>query len=77
MGAKACPRGYEKKRGRCSPVKKFISRGTHSEGEMFVFPTGNLKYVAFYLSFGERPKVGGLTVPLTRSELKETFNIKI
>ena len=77
MTVKACPRGYEQKHGWCSPKKKFISRGTHSEGEMFVFPTGNLKYIAFYLSFGERPKVEGLTIPLTRSELKETFDIKI
>lgn len=77
MTPKACPRGYELRHGWCSPVKKFISRGTHEKGEMFVFPTGNLKYVAFYLSFGERPKVGGLTIPLTRSELKETFDIKI
>ena len=77
MTAKACPRGYEKKHGRCSPKKKFISRGTHDKGEMFVFPTGNLKYVAFYLSFGEKPKVEGLTIPLTRSKLKETFDIKI
>ena len=77
MTAKACPRGYEQKHGWCSPKKKFISLGTHKEGEMFAFPTGNLKYVAFYLSFDEKPKVKGLTIPSTRSELKETFDIKI
>lgn len=77
MTVKACPRGYEPRHGWCSPKKKFISRGTHDKGEIFVFPTGNLKYVAFYLSFDEKPKVAGLTVPLTRSELKETFDIRI
>lgn len=77
MTPKACPRGYEMRHGWCSPVKKFISRGTHAEGEMFVFPTGNLKYIAFYLSFGEKPKVVGLTVPSTAEQLKFHFGIKI
>ena len=75
MDVKACPRGYEKRHGWCSPKKKFISRGTHELGEMFVFPTGNLKYIAFYLSFGEKPKVEGLTVPITRKQLKESLSI--
>ena len=75
--ARKCPRGYEPRHGWCSPQKKFISRGVHDKGEIFIFPTGNLKYIAFYLSFGEKPKVEGLTVPLTCKELKKTFDIKI
>jgi len=77
MDVKACPRGYEKKHGWCSPKNKFISLGTHDKGEMFVLPTGNLKYIAFYLSFDKKPKVEGLTIPATRSQLKKSFDIKI
>ena len=76
MDAKACLRGYESKHGWCSPKKKFISRGTHDKGEMFVFPTGNLKYIAFYLSFGEKPKVTGLTTPLTLANWKKLSVLK-
>ena len=72
-----CPVGYIKAKGHCVAKKKFYSRGTHDVGEMFVHPVGNHKYVAFYLSFGEKPKVTGLTVPLTSKQLKETFNINI
>ena len=72
-----CPVGYKKSEGHCVANKKFYRIETHDFGEMFFHPVGNRKYVAFYLSFGETPKVKGLTIPLTPKQLEETFNIAI
>ena len=45
-------------------------------GDIFVRKVSNNKYIAFRLTYGKKPKVVGLTIPLTKKELKETFNIK-
>lgn len=70
-----CPSGQVKIRGKCYPRKKFISLGTHDKGEVFVHPVGN-KVVAFYLSFGAKPKVVGLTVPISKKDLEFFFSTK-
>lgn len=75
--ATVCPRGYKLKNNRCTPIQKFISCGIHEDAECLALPVGNLKYIAFGLMFGERPRIRGLTVPLTPKELKETFDIDI
>ena len=76
INMKTCNRNEVMIRGQCHPRKKFVSLGIHDKGEMFVHPVGN-KFIAFYLSFGKKPKVEGLTIPISKKDLKFHFDIDI
>ena len=56
---------------------KFIKVGELKTGDIFVHSVGKRKYVAFRLGYGEKPKIIGLTIPLTKEQLEKHFNIII
>jgi hypothetical protein len=72
-----CPVGYKKLGGKCVSQKRFVSRGVHEKGEMFIRQVRPGKYIAFYLSFEDQPKVEGLTVPISKKEMRFHFNIDV
>lgn len=46
-------------------------------GDIMTRHVGGGKYIAFRLTYGNKPKVVGLTVPLTKKQMKKHFDIKI
>ena len=45
-------------------------------GDILVRKVKGNKYIAFRLTHQNKPRVVGLTVPLSKTELKKEFNIK-
>ncbi len=57
-------------------TKKLKLVDVNEFSSVFVRPAGKGKYVAFGITHGNTPKMVGLTVPSTKKQLKEFFDIK-